>query len=171
MTNVMNVKNFKFGDAIVDGVSADDTASVTYCRDIFVHDENVGKLYWTVASDIELTHYDNDPGYWGPTMADSEPGGLDVDYNLSDTWIVDDETYIDIADEKLDNVLTELIPELIENGVIFCKIVSSAESDIYDAYCDYIVGVMENKRNDDYDGWEPGEYDGPDDDYDYDIYD
>ena len=162
MTNVINVKKFKFGDAIVDGVDAERTVTVTYCRDVFVGDENekVGKLYWSVAADVELTHYYNDPGYWGPTMADSEPGELEVEYNLSDAWIMDDETYNDITDEKLDKELTDLIPELIENGVIFNEITSSAESEVYDAYCDYIVDVMKNKRNDDYDDYCN---DGPDD--------
>lgn len=174
MTNVINVKNFKFGDAIVDSVGAEETAYVTYCRDVFVGDENIGKLFWTVAADVELTHYYNDPGYWGPTMAESEPGGLEVEYNLSDTWIVDDETYNDIADEKLDKELTDLIPELIENDVMFCEITSLAEGDIYDVYCDYIVDVMENNRNskyDYYDNWEPGDDEDPNEDYNYDIYD
>lgn len=168
MTNVINVKKFKFGDAIVDSVDAEETVTVTYCRDVFVGDENekVGKLYWSVAADVELTHYNNDPGYWGPTMADSEPGELEVEYNLSDAWIMDDETYNDIVDEKLDKELTDLIPELIENGVVFCEITSSAEGRIYDAYCDYIVDVMKNKRNDDYDDYCNG---GPNNYYD--IYD
>ena len=152
--------DFKFSEAIVDSVGADETATVTYCRDVFVGDKNVGKLYWSVAAGIELTYYNNDPGYWGPTMADSEPGGLEVEYNLSDPWFIDDETYIDIADEKLDKELTDLIPELIKNDVMFCEFTSSAESGICDAYFEYIVDVMENKR-----------YDDPDDDYDYDIYD
>lgn len=162
--------DFKFSEAIIDSLGAEETATVTYCRDVFVGDENVGKLCWTVAADIELTHYDNDPGYWGATMADSEPGGLEVDYNLSDAWIVDSETWTDIADEKLDKELTDLLPELIERDVIFCEITSLAESDIYDAYCDYIVDKMENSRND-YDGWEPGDDEDPNEDYDYDIYD
>lgn len=168
MTNVINVKKFKFGDAIVDGVDAEETVTVTYYRDVFVGDENekVGKLYWSVVADVELTNYYNDPGYWGPTMDTSEPGELEVEYNLSDAWIMDDETYNDITDEKLDKELTDLIPELIENGVIFNEITSSAECEIYNAYCDYIVDKMKNKRNDDYDG-------DPDDYYDcgYDIYD
>lgn len=160
MTNVINVKKFKFGDVIVDSVDAEETVYVAYYRDVFVGDEKVGKLYWSVAADIELTHYYNDPGYWGPTMADSEPSELEFEYNLSDAWIMDDETYNDITDEKLDKELTDLIPELIENGVIFNEITSSALCEIYDAYCDYIVGVMKNKRNDDYDDYYN---DGPDD--------
>lgn len=161
MTNVINTNTkFKFGDVLVDGVDAEETVTVTYYRDVFVGDEKVGKLYWSVAADVELTHYYNDPGYWGPTMADSEPGELEVEYNLSDTWIMDDETYADIVDEKLDKELTDLIPELIENGVIFNEITSSAEGEIYDAYCDYIVDKMKNKRNDDYDDYCN---DGPDD--------
>ena len=93
-------------------------------------------------------------------MADSEPGGLEVEYNLSDPWFIDDETYIELEDEKLDKELTDLIPELIKNDVMFCEFTSPTESGICDAYFEYIVDVMENKR-----------YDDPDDDYDYDIYD
>jgi hypothetical protein len=81
-------------------------------------------------------------------MDTSEPSEFEVDYNLSDTWIVEDETYAVAPNEKLDSELTDLIPELIENGVIFNKITSSAESDIYNAYCDYIVDKMKNNRND-----------------------
>ena len=169
MTNT-NTK-FKFGDALVDEVyvmerGGEETVYVAYYREVFVDDVNVGNLFWAVASNVELTNYYNDPGYWGPTMDTSEPGELEVGYNLSDTWIVEDETYADATNEKLDDELAVLIPELIENGVIFNEITSSAGRDVYDTYCDYIVDKMKNKRNDDYDG-------DPDDYYDcgYDIYD
>lgn len=158
MTNVININTkFKFGEALVDEVyvmekDGEETVYVAYYREVFVDNVNVGNLFWTVASNVELTNYYNDPGYWGSTMADSEPSDSEIDYNLSDTWIVEDETYADVADKKLNDELTDLIPELIENGVIFNEIASSAESDVYNTYCDYIVDKMKNKRNDDYDG-------------------
>jgi hypothetical protein len=156
-TNTNTNTKFKFGDALVNEVyvtrkSGEETVYVAYYREVFVDDVNVGNLFWMVASSVELTTYVNDPGYWGPTMDTSEPSEFEVDYNLSDTWIVEDETYAVAPNEKLDGELTDLIPELIENGVIFNKITSSAESDIYNAYCDYIVDKMKNNRNDyDYD--------------------